>query len=74
MNFAKVMNNLINFSEQELDDISKKIYRIRADRRTAKFNELKTKFGKAWPDLENEGFNVYFDGEPIYFRDVYFDD
>lgn len=74
MNFAEVMNNLINFSEQELDTISKKIYRIRADRRTAKLNELKTNFEKAWYDLEKEGVDICFDGDAISFKCITFDD
>lgn len=74
MNFARVMNNLINFSEQELNDISEKIYRIKADRRTAKLNELKANFKKAWYDLINEDVGICFDGDIISFESISFDD
>lgn len=68
------INELDYLSEQELDIIAKRISKIRADRRATKLNELKTNFEKAWGDLEREGVDICFDGDPISFKHIDFDD
>jgi uncharacterized protein YaaN involved in tellurite resistance len=55
----KILNQLANCSEEELNLISKKAYAIMLNRLHEKIEELKENFFKAWKELEKMGVDIY---------------
>ena len=65
----RIIGQLADFDEQELDIIVKKINKEREERRQAKIKKLIENFEKAWEDLINAGIDICYydeDGECYY--------
>lgn len=56
----RIIGQLADFDEQELDAIVMKINKERAERKQAKVNKLVENFRKAWIDLSNVGLDIYY--------------
>lgn len=56
----RIIGQLADFDEQELDIIVKKINIEREDRRQAKINRLIENFRKAWIDLSTAGVDICY--------------
>ena len=56
----RIIGQLADFDEQELDTIVKKINKEREDRHQAKINRLIENFRKAWIDLSKAGIDIYY--------------
>ena len=61
----KIINQLAECSDQELDLIARKAYAVREERRNAKIGELKENFFKAWRELEKMGVDIYVNDDEI---------
>lgn len=61
----KIINQLTDYSDQELELIVKKAYAIREERRNIKIKELKENFFKAWEELEKMGVDIYSSDEEL---------
>lgn len=61
----KIINQLADCSNQELELIARKAYAIREERRNAKIEELKKNFFKAWEELEKMGVDIYVNDDEI---------
>lgn len=61
----KIIDQLADCSDQELNLIANKVYAIREERRNAKIEELKKNFFKAWEELEKMGIDVYVNDDEI---------
>ena len=61
----KIINQLADCSDQELDLIVKKAYAVREERRNIKIKELKENFYKAWEELEKMGIDIYTNDDEI---------
>ena len=70
----KIINQLADCSDQELDLIVKEADAVREKRRSIKIKELKENFLKAWEELEKMGVDVYVkDEEILILDDISFD-
>lgn len=56
----RIIGQLADFDEQDLDIIVTKINKERAERKQAKINKLIENFRKAWIDLSNVGLDIYY--------------
>lgn len=61
----RIIGQLAEFDEQELDIIVKKINKEREERHQAKINNLIENFRKAWTDLSNAGIDIYYSYEDL---------
>lgn len=61
----KIINQLADYSDQELELITRKAYAIREERRNAKIEKLKENFFKAWEELEKMGIDIYVNDDEI---------
>lgn len=61
----KIINQLADFSDQELNIIVEKAYAIREERRNAKIKELKKNFDEAWQELEKMGVCIYSNNDEL---------
>lgn len=55
----RIIGQLAEFDEQELDIIVKKINKEREERHQAKINKLIENFRKAWKELSDAGIDIY---------------
>ncbi len=55
----RIIGQLAEFDEQELDIIVKKINTERLERKQAKINKLIENFKRAWKDLSDAGIDIY---------------
>ena len=68
----KIINQLSDCSDQELDLIARKAYAVREERRNIKIKELKENFFKAWEALEKMGVDIYVDDEIVILDNISF--
>ena len=68
----KIINQLVDCSDQELDLIARKAYAVREERRNIKIKELKENFFKAWEALEKMGVDIYVDDEIVILDNISF--
>ena len=59
----RIINQLADFDENELDFIVEKIYLERQEKRKTKINKLIENFRKAWEELTKEGVGIYYSDE-----------
>lgn len=56
----RIISQLADFDEQELNFIIEKICLERQERKEAKVNKLIENFKKAWDDLLDAGVDIYY--------------
>ena len=59
----RIIGQLADFDEQELDIIVKKINKEREERHQAKINKLIENFKRAWEELLEAGVDICYYGE-----------
>lgn len=59
----RIINQLADFDENELNFIIEKICLERQKKRKAKINNLIENFRKAWEELAREGVGIYYSDE-----------
>lgn len=76
-----VKTNLIEMTDEQLDEFEKIIRTEKQARKDAKRTKLFTAFGEAWKAIEEEGIEIWVNGNeytseedfPLKFDDIYFD-
>ncbi len=69
----KIIDQLTDCSDQELDIVAKKAYAIREERRNIKIKELEENFFKAWKELEKMGVDIYYNDEILDYDNIEYD-
>lgn len=59
----RIIDQLADFDEQELNFIVEKIYLERQEKRKARINKLIENFKEAWEELSKEGVGIYYSDE-----------
>ena len=59
----RIIDQLADFDENELDFIVDKIYLERQEKRKVKINKLIENFKKTWEELSREGVGIYYSDE-----------